>query len=256
MDGTGYGDDGTIWGGEFLEVTVEGYKRLGHLRTIPLPGGTMAVKEPWRMGAAYLERIYGDLEGLPIPFVEGIDPARWSHIRQAMKAQINSPLCSSMGRLFDAASALLGVRKVVNYEGQAAIELEQLAEEGEMGEYPHEISDEKGRLVVNPDPIIEGLIEDIGQGESPSVISARFHNSIAQVILRMVKRIRGVTGLSDIFLTGGVFQNHVLLGRVWDLLEGDGFSVYTQEKVPANDGGISLGQAFYGLHFQGDEICA
>jgi hypothetical protein len=130
MDGTGYGEDGTVWGGEFLEVTLTGYRRLGHLRYIPLPGGDMAVREPWRMGAAYLERIYGDLEGCQIPFTERVDLERWSQIRLAVRAQINSPPCSSMGRLFDAVSALVGVRETVNYEGQAAIELEQMVEEG------------------------------------------------------------------------------------------------------------------------------
>ena len=252
MDGTGYGEDGTVWGGEFLEVTLTGYRRLGHLRYIPLPGGDMAVREPWRMGAAYLERIYGDLEGCQIPFTERVDLERWSQIRLAVRAQINSPPCSSMGRLFDAVSALVGVRETVNYEGQAAIELEQMVEKGEMGEYPFEILEENETLIVNPDPIIEAIVEDIKKKEAPFIISARFHNSIASTISRMAQRIRKETGLSDIFLTGGVFQNHVLLARVWDILKGDGFSVYIHRKVPPNDGGISLGQAFYALNLQGD----
>ncbi len=133
MDGTGYGEDGTIWGGEFLEVTVSRYRRLGHLRYIPLPGGDMAAMEPWRMGTAYLERIYGDFEGSQIPFIKGLDLERCSQIRVPMRAQINYPPCSRMGRLFDAVSALLGVRETVNYEGQAAVELKQMVEEGEMG---------------------------------------------------------------------------------------------------------------------------
>lgn len=251
MDGTGYGEDGTVWGGEFLEVTLSGYRRLGHLSPIPLPGGTMAVREPWRMGAAYLERIYGELERCHIPFVEGLDRERWSQIRLAVRAQINSPACSSMGRLFDAVSAILGVRDTVNYEGQAAVELEQMVAEGEMGEYSFQILEEHGTLIVNPDPIIEAVVEDIRDKESPSVISARFHNSVARVIATMARRIREEYGLSDIFLSGGVFQNHVLLGRVWDILREDGFRVHTHHKVPPNDGGISLGQAFYGLYLQG-----
>lgn len=252
MDGTGYGEDGTIWGGEFLEVTVRGYKRLGHLRYIPLPGSNMAVREPWRMAAAYLERVYGDLEGLHIPFIKGLDLERWSQIRLAIRAKINSPLCSSMGRLFDAVSAILGVRETVNYEGQAAMELEQMAEEGEMGKYPFEILEEKATLIVNPDPIIEAIVEDIRKAESPFIISARFHNSIAKVISMMAQRIREETGISDIFLSGGVFQNHFLLGKVWDILKDDGFKVYIHQKVPPNDGGISLGQAYYALHLQGE----
>jgi len=248
MDGTGYGEDGTIWGGEFLEVTVRGYKRLGHLRYIPMPGSNMAVKEPWRMAAAYLKRIYGDLEGLKIPFIEGLNLERWSQIGKAVSAKINSPLCSSMGRLFDAVSAILGVRNTVNYEGQAAMELEQMVEEGEMGEYPLEILEEKATLIVNPDPIIENIVEDIRKAESHFIISARFHNSIIRVISRMAQRMREETGISDIFLSGGVFQNHFLLGKVWDILKEDGFKVYTHQKVPPNDGGISLGQAYYGVN--------
>jgi len=157
-----------------------------------------------------------------------------------------------MGRLFDAVSALVGVRETVNYEGQAAIELEQMVEEGEMGEYPFELLEENETLIVNPDPIIEAIVEDIKKKEAPFIISARFHNSIASTISGMAQRIREETGLSDIFLTGGVFQNHVLLARVWDILKGDGFRVYIHRKVPPNDGGISLGQAFYALNLQGD----
>jgi len=157
-----------------------------------------------------------------------------------------------MGRLFDAVSALVGVRETVNYEGQAAIELEQMVEEGEMGEYPFEVLGDNETLIVNPDPIIEAIVEDIKKKETPFTISARFHNSIARTISRMAQRIREETGLSDIFLTGGVFQNHVLLGRVWDILKGDGFRVHIHQKVPPNDGGISLGQAFYALNLQGD----
>ena len=211
----------------------------------------MAVREPWRMGAAYLERIYGDLEGLEIPFTKRVDRERWSQMRLAMRAQINSPPCSSMGRLFDAVSAILGVRDTVNYQGQAAVELEQMVDEGEMGEYSFETLEEHGTLIVNPDPVIEAVVEDIRDKESPSVISARFHNAVARVISRMAQRIREGYGLSDIFLSGGVFQNHVLLGRVWDILREDRFRVHTHHKVPPNDGGISLGQAFYGLYVQG-----
>ncbi len=252
FDGTGYGEDGTVWGGEFLGVTINGYERFGHLRYIPLPGGDMAVREPWRMAAAYLERVYGNLDGLHIPFVKRLDFERWSQIRLAIRNKINSPLCSSMGRLFDAVSALLGVRGTINYEGQAAIELEQMAEKAETGEYPFKILEEKGMLIINPDPIIEAIIKDIRNGEGPFIISARFHNSIARVISRMAKRIRLAAGLSDVFLSGGVFQNHYLLVKVLDILKEDGFRVYTHQKVPPNDGGISLGQVFYALYIKGD----
>jgi hydrogenase maturation protein HypF len=248
MDGTGYGEDGAVWGGEFFEVNVRECKRLGHLRYIPLPGGDKAVQEPWRMAAVYLERIYGDLEGLSIPFAKGIDLERWTQIRLAVRSKINSPLCSSTGRLFDAVSAILGIRTIVNYEGQAAIELEQIAEETERGEYPFEILDENGGIILDPDPIIKAIVEDLKRKESPAVISARFHNSIVRVISGIAKKMRQETGLSDIFLSGGVFQNTLLLGKAWDILKEDGFKVHVHQKVPSNDGGISLGQAFYAIH--------
>jgi hydrogenase maturation protein HypF len=249
MDGTGYGEDATVWGGEFLKVTVQDYTRLGHLRTIPLPGGDKAAREPWRMGAAYLERVYGSLEKVDIPFVHSIDRARWSLLKEAMLNNINSPLCSSTGRLFDAVSALLGVRERVNYEGQAAIELEQMAEPGEEGEYPLEIAEEEGVLILNPDPMIRAIVEAIKKGEAMPTISARFHNSMAGAILQMALQMKERTGLSDIILSGGVFQNHLLMGRVSDLLEGEGFQVYIHHKVPPNDGGIALGQAYHAIYF-------
>jgi hydrogenase maturation protein HypF len=248
MDGTGYGEDGAVWGGEFLEVHVQEYKRLGHLRYVPLPGGDKAVQEPWRMAAVYLERIYGDLEGLPMPFVNNLDLERWAQIRLAVRSHINSPLCSSTGRLFDAVSAILGIRTIVNYEGQAAIELEQIAEEWEKGEYPFEILHENGNIIVDPDPIIESIVEDLKRNESPGIISTRFHNSMARVISRMARKMRQENGLTDIFLSGGVFQNTLFLGKTWDILKEDGFKVHIHQKVPSNDGGISLGQAFYAVN--------
>jgi hydrogenase maturation protein HypF len=247
MDGTGYGEDSTVWGGEFLKVTVEGYTRLGHLRTIPLPGGDRAAKEPWRMAAAYLDRIFGSAEKANIPFVQGIDLARWSLLREAMQAGINAPLCSSTGRLFAAVSALLGVRERIHYEGQAAIELEQMAQPGERGEYPFEIAEEEGVLILNPDPFIAAIVEAIKRGEAPATISARFHNSIARAIAQMAIRMRETTGLSEVILSGGVFQNHLLLERTWDLLAGADFQIFIQQRVPPNDGGIALGQALHAI---------
>jgi hydrogenase maturation protein HypF len=248
MDGTGYGEDGTVWGGEFLKVTAQDYTRLGHLRTIPLPGGDKAAREPWRMAAVYLERVFGSLEKVDISFVHSLDLATWSLIREAMLGRINAPLCSSTGRLFDAVSALLGVRERVNYEGQAAIELEQLADSREEGEYPVEIAEEAGVYILNPDPVITAIVEAIKKGEAPATISARFHNSMARGILRMAHQMKERTGLSEIILSGGVFQNHLLMGKVYDLLEGEDFKVYIHHKVPPNDGGIALGQAFHAMH--------
>jgi hydrogenase maturation protein HypF len=255
MDGTGYGGDETVWGGEFLEVTSMAYTRLGHLRSIPLPGGDKGAKEPWRMAAVYLDRIYGRVEGVDIPFAKGFDLAAWSLLREAMQANINSPLCSSIGRLFDAVSALIGVRQCTNYEGQAAIELEQMARQGEQGEYPFEIAEEEGTgaLILNPDPLIAAVVEDIKRKTDPAIIAARFHNAMAKAIARMATRMREATGLSEIVLSGGVFQNHLLMGRAVDLLEKADFKAYIHRQVPANDGGIALGQALHALCLLGED---
>jgi hydrogenase maturation protein HypF len=248
MDGTGYGEDGTVWGGEFLEVTLRNYTRLGHLRFIPLPGGDRAAKEPWRMAAVYLDRIYGRIEKADIPFIKGLDLGQWSTLREAIAAGINSPLCSSTGRLFAAVSALIGVRGMINYEGQAAIELEQMADQAETGEYPVDITQDNGLMIFDPDSVIEAIVTDIKRKKDPSVISARFHNSVARAIAQMAIKMREATGLFDIILSGGVFQNHLLMGRTWDLLEGEGFQVYIHHKVPPNDGCIALGQAFHAIN--------
>jgi hydrogenase maturation protein HypF len=248
MDGTGYGADGTVWGGEFLEVTGRAYTRCGHLRTIPLPGGDRAAKEPWRMAAVYLDRLYGRAEKVDIPFAKGLDPARWRLLREAMQAGINSPLCSSIGRLFDAVSALVGIRQHTNYEGQAAIELEQMARQGEQGEYPSAIDEDESCFVLDPDPVIAAIVDEVKRSVDPSLVSARFHNAMARAIVQMTMRMREATGLSEVVLSGGVFQNHLLMGRAVDLLEQADFKPYIHQLVPANDGGIALGQAFHALN--------
>jgi len=248
LDGTGYGTDGTVWGGEFLQVTPTDFTRLGHLRHIPLPGGDYAAREPWRMAAVYLERACGHIERVPIPFAQLFDSAQWPLLRQAVQSGINAPLCSSMGRLFDAVSALIGIRGQNNYEGQAAIELEQMARPGELGEYPFVITEQEGGLILDPDPVIVAITEEIRCGETSAVISARFHNAVARAIAQMAIKMREATGLSEIVLSGGVFQNHLLLDRACDFLEGAGYKVYCHYQVPANDGGIAVGQALHAIH--------
>jgi hydrogenase maturation protein HypF len=250
MDGTGYGDDGTVWGGEFLELDVHSHRRWGHLKHIPLPGGERAIKEPWRMAAAYLARIYGELGSLAIPFVEQLDRERWSQLEAAMSAGINCPPCSSAGRLFDAVSALVGVRRLVTYEGQAAVELEQIADRDERGAYPFAIDAQEGSYILDPDPAIAAVVEDIQRKETPSCISSRFHATVARMILEMLTRMRGETGITEAVLSGGVFQNALLTDLAVSLLEERGFTVLTHRLVPPNDGGISLGQAFYGIYWK------
>jgi hydrogenase maturation protein HypF len=250
MDGTGYGGDGTVWGGEFLQVTPQSFTRLGHLRHVPLPGGDKGAREPWRMAAQYLDRVYGRMERVDCPFVRGVDLSQWSLLREAVAAGINSPLCSSTGRLFDAVSALIGVRQETNYEGQAAIELEQMASPGEQGEYPVDIAEEEGAgaLILDPAPLIAAIVEEIKRGADPAIISARFHNAMARAIAQVATRMREATGVSEIVLSGGVFQNHLLLSKALELLEQADFKAYIHHQVPANDGGIALGQAFHALH--------
>jgi hydrogenase maturation protein HypF len=226
FDGLGYGTDGTIWGGEFLLADLHGFTRIGHLAPVPMPGGTAAIKQPWRMAAAYL-----DAAGEPRP--------EWASIVALAHSGLNSPLTSSAGRLFDAVAALIGVRDTINYEGQAAVELEQLADPSERGSYPASISDG----VVYGVDLVRAAAEDLRSGVSPATIAGRFHNGVADVILRSCTRFRDEYDLSTVALSGGVFQNLLLLTRTVESLSRTGFQVLTHHRVPTNDGGISLGQA-------------
>ena len=245
MDGTGYGEDGTIWGCEFLEVTSNNFTRRGHLRYIDLPGGESAIREPWRLAAAYLERIYGAAwTDLDLPISASIDHEKWDLIKKSARQHPGVQSCSSAGRLFDAVSALLGVRYTVNYEGQAAIELEQLAIFDSKA-YPYRIITESESLIVDPDPLIEAVVNELLGSEIPPVISGRFHMTMAEIIRDVATRMREATGITDIVLSGGVFQNHLLLELAWRKLQDSSFRIYINRKVPANDGGISLGQAYY-----------
>ncbi len=246
MDGTGYGEDGTIWGCEFLEVSLESYVRLGHLHYVPLPGGEKAIKEPWRMGAIYLDEIYGDMWlDFDLPISRSVSKDKWQIIKKSVELNLNTPLCSSAGRLFDAVSAIVGIRSHVNYEGQAAIELEQMASLNTKA-YHFDIVDEKNAFVVDLTPSIIDIVEEIRKGEKIEAIAGRFHNTVANMIWKATLKMRERTRLSEVILSGGVFQNHVLLKRSLEMLKDSGFTVYTNYKVPVNDGGISLGQAYYG----------
>jgi len=206
------------------------------------------------MAAAYLARIYGNLETLGIPFTERLDHERWSRLETAMEAKINCPACSSAGRLFDAVSAILGVRGLVNYEGQAAVELEHIADGDEREAYPFKIDTPEGRHVLDPDPAIIAMVEELQRKVPPSRISSRFHTTVARMILEVLARLRGEVGINEVVLSGGVFQNALLTSRTVSLLEEQGFIVLTHRAVPPNDGGISLGQALYGIYCE-EELC-
>lgn len=244
FDGTGYGLDGTIWGGEFLIADFAHFQRVAYLRPLPLPGGEAAIREPWRMAASYLYLVYGDdFPNLGIEFTKRIDRSRLELIRRMIERRFNSPLTSSMGRLFDAVSSIVGIRDRVNYEGQAAVELEMVADEDCGDEYAYGIADGgDGALIIETKSIIHGVVEDLKAEAKPATISAKFHNTIAHIILDVCMRIRERSGLNRVALSGGVFQNMFLLGWVCPLLSGAGFEVYTHHQVPPNDGGISLGQ--------------
>jgi hydrogenase maturation protein HypF len=237
FDGTGYGTDGTIWGGEFLVAELARFERGGHLAPVPMPGGAAAIRQPWRMAAAYL--------GPDAPETLDVrlrNQDRWAAVTAMAAKGVNAPLTSSAGRLFDAAAALLGVRDTINYEGQAAIELEQLADPAEGGAYPAAVVAGHPFQIRAAD-LLTALISDRTNGVPAPVIAARFHHGVAAAIEAGCALLRERHGLATVALSGGVFQNMLLLHATAARLEARGFRVLTHSRFPCNDGGISLGQA-------------
>jgi hydrogenase maturation protein HypF len=239
FDGTGYGTDGTLWGGEFLVADLAGFERAGHLAAVPMPGGAAAIRQPWRMAAAYLDAAGGPVGGLD---VARRNEASWAAAVKLARRGINAPLTSSAGRLFDAVAAVLGVRDAINYEGQAAVELEQLADTTERGSYRARIRPGPPLQVAGAD-LVRSVAEDLTAGTDRAVIAARFHNGIAAVIEQCCALLREQRGLTVVALSGGVFQNLLLSNEVVGRLTARGFDVLIHSQVPCNDGGISLGQA-------------
>jgi hydrogenase maturation protein HypF len=239
FDGTGYGTDGTIWGGEFLLADLTGFRRLAHLAPVPMPGGTTAIRQPWRMAAAYLAAAELPPEGLE---VYERNAGQWADVVALARSGTHASPTSSAGRLFDAVSALLGVRDVIRYEGQAAIELEQRADPSERGAYRLGRSGGDPMVLAGTD-LVRAAAADLLAGVEVAVVAARVHNGLADAIADCCAALREATGVSAVALSGGVFQNLLLLDRAVDRLAGRGFRVLTHERVPTNDGGISLGQA-------------
>ncbi|HEX3325452.1 MAG TPA: carbamoyltransferase HypF [Actinomycetota bacterium] len=238
MDGTGFGDDGTIWGCEVMTCDTRSYDRLFHLRYVPLPGAAAAIREPWRMGAVYLDAAFGDhAPELNLPFVRSTRD-RWAPILQMVRRAINSPPASSTGRLFDAAAALCGLRETVSYEGQAAIELEQVADVAVTASYDCSVQGD----AIDGVELVAALAEDLARGRPVPHAAAMFHNGLADAISRACAAARDAAGLSSVALSGGSFQNMLLLRRVSSRLSDAGFDVLVHRRVPPNDGGISLGQ--------------
>jgi hydrogenase maturation protein HypF len=245
FDGTGYGSDGAIWGGEFFIADYHDFERAAHLDYLPLPGGDAATRHPYRSALSYLHQAGIPWEGdlAPVKAASSIEQAA---IRQQIEAGLNAFPTSSMGRLFDAVASICAVRQDVNYEGQAAIEFEALADATEEGEYPFEVIQDsvgRGAWCVKIDGVIYAVVADVRSGVPTPLIAARFHSGLAQVVLDLCERIRYDRGLKEVALSGGVWQNVTLLHKTLTRLRAAGFVVYTHRLVPPNDGGLALGQA-------------
>jgi hydrogenase maturation protein HypF len=237
FDGTGYGTDGTIWGGEFLIGDYRTFRRAAHLRTVGLPGGDRAVREPWRIAVAHLADAQAESSALEARLL----PVELRTVRRMLERGLNTPLTSSAGRLFDAVAALAGVRDCVSYEGQAAIELEWLATNVTPdGAYPFDLGGMP--LVVDTRPLIRAVAADVVRGVGAALVGRRFHSTLVEVIAAVCGRLRAETGIGAVVLSGGVFLNALLTREVGGRLDADGFRVYRHRRVPPNDGGLSLGQ--------------
>jgi hydrogenase maturation protein HypF len=242
-DGSGYGADGHVWGGEFLVADLAGFERAGHFESVPMPGGDAAIREPWRMAAVFLRAAYGTaMETLDLAFIQRLDPAAWRVLSRAADRGLNSPLTSSAGRLFDAVASLLGLRDCVAFEAQAAMELEALAEPEADVVYPTTVA-EGETIVVRTTDIVRGVVGDLLREVPAARIAARFHATLADVLAQVCERTRERTGIAVVALSGGVFQNTWLLKAATERLDARGFEVYSHRHVPTNDGGLSFGQA-------------
>jgi hydrogenase maturation protein HypF len=245
FDGTGFGTDGAIWGGEFLTGDYRGFRRAAHLRYVPMPSSEQAIREPWRMAVAYLFDA-----GIDDSVLRGSVPAKaLDTVMRLIERRINTPPTSSVGRLFDAVSALLGLRQCVSYEGQAAVELEWLASDvSARDSYPFDLYEARegeppeATLVIDTRPLIAEIALELRRGREPAKIGRRFHSTLVEIVAHVASRLRRRTGLDVVVMSGGVFQNALLTTEVTARLEQDGFHVYRHRRVPPGDGGLCLGQ--------------
>ncbi|HYC21884.1 MAG TPA: carbamoyltransferase HypF [Candidatus Bathyarchaeia archaeon] len=240
FDGLGYGTDGTLWGGEFLIADLARFERLAAFEPLPMPGATAAIRQPWRMAAAYLDAAYGGTAIDDLAVVKR-NRERWRQIVALARSRVGSPLTSSVGRLFDAVAAIVDLRDEVRYEGQAAIELEQLADPSERLAYRVGFEPTFPSRVRGTD-LVRAVVGDLGCGTRREIVAARFHNALARVTVDVCAALRAASGIGLVALSGGVFQNLLLLERTVSGLEERGFRVLTHSRVPPNDGGISFGQ--------------
>jgi hydrogenase maturation protein HypF len=245
LDGTGYGTDGAIWGGEVLLAEYCDFERAAHFDYVALPGGAAAIHEPWRVAISHLVKHFGNnLTGLQLPFVEALDARKLSVVLQMIDREVHSPRTSSCGRLFDAVAALIGLRSTVNYEAQAAIELEMAAHQSTTeGAYPFDLTPDGSGWLISTRPLFDWLLRDLRKQASVPDMSRRFHNGLALMFLELAEKIRDQRQLNRICLSGGCFQNALLFESVLSELREQKFEVYFHTEVPAGDGGISLGQA-------------
>ncbi len=252
-DGTGYGPDGTVWGGELLVGGLSGYERVGMLFPVRLPGGDAAIREPWRMACAWLAAASGEkVPPMPASIRGDVDEGSWQAVCELLSSGLNSPPTTSMGRLFDAVAALCGIRLQVNYEGQAAAELEGLSDPAERRPYPlplidagDEASPERtgpGPLILDARDTVRAIADDLARGEPPQRVGGGFHESVSRATASACERLAERTGTDLVVLSGGVFQNRLLLERTAALLDRAGMRVVVPLALPPNDGAIAYGQ--------------
>lgn len=247
FDGTGYGPDGAIWGGEVLVADYQQYQRVGHVEYLPLPGGEAAIREPWRAVVGYLTALGLPLEGLP--GLQGRDPRHVAVLTQQVQRGLNAPRTSSLGRLCDVAAALCGVGGVATYEAQAAIEFEaQAANPADHDPYPFSMEMTATGRVWRVGALLAALCAQARQGAPLAVLSARFHRTLIEMTVDMAEAVRADTRLNDVALSGGVWQNHTLTQGVVSALTQRGFAVWQHRLTPPNDGGLALGQAVIGQY--------
>ena len=244
-DGVGYGADGTVWGCELMTVWPSHYDRNGCLENVLMPGGDAASKNPWRMAASYLVHTFGPNQGLQIAreLLGNINAAEIDVIGQMIKSGINSPECSSLGRFFDAVSALVGLCRQNTYEAQAAIELETSVDINIKDCYPAEIMQNAGFKTLMVKPIIQAIVQDLRAGVEKEIIAAKFHNFVVAGLTNMAAELAGELDINIVALSGGVFQNDLILTRLIQALQSRGLRVYFNQALPVNDGAVSFGQA-------------
>ena len=247
MDGTGYGTDGSIWGGEILTGDFSGFHRFAGFEPMPLPGGDAAIKSPWRTAVAYLQKSFGELPDLS--FLKNLST---SPIVEMVEKNVNCFQTSSCGRLFDAVATMCGGLQTIRYEGQAAIEFMQETDSLDVQPFDYQIEMRDNYRQMQVSPIIRSVVQGIRNGENIQTLSGRFHRTLINLFTEIVNIAMNETGLSKVVISGGVFQNHVLFEAIIPKLHGNGFEVFTQKQVPMNDGGISLGQALIARqHYRG-----